>query len=86
MQMKPAITRNNVKKPQFPVVFLVQPLRLQYSNKFDRIQVAHNIGARIYIVKYKIVYTHLDKHTRSVGILIAADYEFCPHIFSDIAC
>lgn len=61
-------------------------LHLQHGYKFNRIQVAHNMCAGIYIVKNKVVDAYLNEPPHSVGILTAADDKFRPYIFSDVAC
>jgi hypothetical protein len=57
---------------------------LKDGDKFNRIEIAHYMGAGINVLKYKVIYAYLYESSRSVGVLIAANNKFRPHVFPNI--
>lgn len=58
----------------------------QQRDKLHRIQIAHDIGARIHVAKHEIIDSDFGEHTRLIGVLVGADDEFRPHVFAYVAC
>jgi len=64
---------------------LAQFLRLQNRDEFDRIEVAHDVRARVDVFKDEVVYSDLNESANSVSVLACADNELCADVFSQVS-